>query len=99
MPRLDDHTRLLLHSPACGSRGIVRRAKTEGRIRLQWQSVVITGGSRGLALMLARQLGGMGAHETLMARDEHELRSGSTTSADVLIVRETSASVSGRRSR
>ena len=38
------------------------------------KSVVITGGSRGLGLVLARQLATEGARLTLMARDENELR-------------------------
>jgi NAD(P)-dependent dehydrogenase (short-subunit alcohol dehydrogenase family) len=38
-----------------------------------FKSVVITGGSRGLGLTLARQLAAEGARLTLMARDEEEL--------------------------
>jgi short-subunit dehydrogenase len=38
------------------------------------KSVVITGGSRGLGLVLARQLAGEGARLTLIARDEAELQ-------------------------
>jgi NAD(P)-dependent dehydrogenase (short-subunit alcohol dehydrogenase family) len=37
------------------------------------KSVVITGGSRGLGLVLARQLVGEGARVTLLARDDEEL--------------------------
>jgi len=37
------------------------------------KSVVITGGSRGLGLVLARELADDGARLTLVARDEHEL--------------------------
>ena len=37
------------------------------------RSVVITGGSRGLGLVMARQLAGEGARLTLVARDEQEL--------------------------
>ncbi len=37
------------------------------------RSVVITGGSRGLGLWLARELGGQGARVTLAARDQAEL--------------------------
>jgi NAD(P)-dependent dehydrogenase (short-subunit alcohol dehydrogenase family) len=56
------------------------------------KSVVITGGSRGLGLVLARQLAAEGARITLIARDEHELRRAADDihsrqpSADVLIV-------------
>jgi len=55
-------------------------------------SVVITGGSRGLGLVLARQLAAEGARLTLVARDERELRAATDSirehypSADVLIV-------------
>jgi short-subunit dehydrogenase len=38
------------------------------------KAVVITGGSRGLGLVLARQLAAEGARITLIARDENELR-------------------------
>ena len=38
------------------------------------KSVVITGGSRGLGLVMARQLADEGAKLTLVARDEEELR-------------------------
>jgi len=38
------------------------------------KSVVITGGSRGLGLVMARQLAGEGAKLTLIARDEGELQ-------------------------
>src|SRR5689334_7197150 len=37
------------------------------------RSVVITGGSRGLGLVMARQLADQGARLTLVARDEEEL--------------------------
>jgi NAD(P)-dependent dehydrogenase (short-subunit alcohol dehydrogenase family) len=56
------------------------------------KSVVITGGSRGLGLVLARQLAAEGARITLIARDEHELQRAADDiherwpSADVLIV-------------
>jgi short-subunit dehydrogenase len=56
------------------------------------KSVVITGGSRGLGLVLARQLAAEGARLTLIARDESELRRAvddlrdRQPSADVLIV-------------
>ena len=55
------------------------------------KSVVITGGSRGLGLVLARQLAAEGARITLVARDENELRRASDDiyerypSANVLI--------------
>jgi len=65
------------------------------------KSVVITGGSRGLGLVLARQLAAEGARITLIARDEQELRRAADDihsrwpSADVLTV---SADVGQRES-
>jgi NAD(P)-dependent dehydrogenase (short-subunit alcohol dehydrogenase family) len=56
------------------------------------KSVVITGGSRGLGLVLARQLASEGARITLIARNEEELRRAADDihtrqpAADVLIV-------------
>jgi short-subunit dehydrogenase len=56
------------------------------------KSVIITGGSRGLGLVLARQLAAEGARLTLVARDEAELERaahdirGRHPSAEVLIV-------------
>src|SRR5437868_2619871 len=44
-----------------------------GRINLEGRSALITGGSRGLGLAIARELGRLGAHVTLAARDEVEL--------------------------
>src|SRR5437868_9881909 len=44
-----------------------------GRINLQGRSALITGGSRGLGLAIARELGRLGAHVTVAARDEAEL--------------------------
>ena len=66
----------------------IRRAYT-----FSGKSVVITGGSRGLGLVLARQLAAEGARITLIARDENELQRAADdirdrhASADVLIVR------------
>jgi len=53
------------------------------------KSVLITGGSRGLGLVLARQLAAEGARLTLIARDESELR----RAADDLRERQPSAGV------
>jgi NAD(P)-dependent dehydrogenase (short-subunit alcohol dehydrogenase family) len=73
---------------------IVLRA---GRVRRVYdfsgKSVVITGGSRGLGLVLARQLAAEGARLTLVARDDNELGRAAADirdrqpSAEVLIVR------------
>jgi NAD(P)-dependent dehydrogenase (short-subunit alcohol dehydrogenase family) len=57
------------------------------------KSVVITGGSRGLGLVLARQLAADGARLTLIARDQSELQRAADDirdrqpSVDVLVVR------------
>ena len=48
------------------------RART--RFDFRGKSVVITGGSRGLGLVLARELAALGAKLTLIARDEAELQ-------------------------
>src|SRR5688500_2268502 len=45
------------------------------------KSVVITGGSRGLGLVMARELAAEGARLTLIARDEDEL---SRAAADIV---------------
>ena len=50
---------------ACYGRG--------ARIDFAGRVVVITGGSRGLGLVMARQLAAEGAHLCLLARDEEEL--------------------------
>jgi NAD(P)-dependent dehydrogenase (short-subunit alcohol dehydrogenase family) len=47
-----------------------RRAR---RMNLEGRSALITGGSRGLGLAIARELGRLGARVTLAARDEAEL--------------------------
>jgi NAD(P)-dependent dehydrogenase (short-subunit alcohol dehydrogenase family) len=43
------------------------------RLDLRGRTALITGGSRGLGLAVARELGRLGAHVTLAARDEAEL--------------------------
>lgn len=45
-----------------------------GRIHFRGRTAVITGGSRGLGLVIARQLAREGARLALLARDEEELR-------------------------
>lgn len=51
----------------------LRQMGKQAPISFQGSSVVITGGSRGLGLVLARQFAREGAHLTLLARDETEL--------------------------
>jgi short-subunit dehydrogenase len=46
--------------------------------RFQGRTVVITGGSRGLGLLIARQLAGEDAHLVLLARNPDELRNAET---------------------
>ena len=55
---------------AVGAKRIRRAYKFSGK------SVVITGGSRGLGLVLARQLAAEGARITLIARDEQRTTEG-----------------------
>lgn len=45
-----------------------------GRYSFFGRTVVITGGSRGLGLVMARMFAQEGAHLALLARDENELR-------------------------
>ena len=71
----------------------VRAKRLQRAYTFRGKSVVVTGGSRGLGLVLARQLAAEGARITLIARDENELRRAADDirdrhpSADVLIVR------------
>ena len=50
----------------------VRAKRMRRAYNFSGKSVAITGGSRGLGLVLARQLAAEGARITLIARDEHE---------------------------
>jgi NAD(P)-dependent dehydrogenase (short-subunit alcohol dehydrogenase family) len=69
-----------------------RATRTRRAYDFSGKSVVITGGSRGLGLVLARQLAVEGARITLIARDKSELGKAAEnirarhTSAEVLIV-------------
>jgi NAD(P)-dependent dehydrogenase (short-subunit alcohol dehydrogenase family) len=56
---------------AAAAFGAARRRA--GRIDLHGRTALITGGSRGLGLAIARELGRLGAHVTLAARDAAEL--------------------------
>ena len=67
----------------------VRAMRTRRAFDFGGKSVVITGGSRGLGLVLARQLAAEGARITLIARDEHELQ----RAADNIHARQPSAEV------
>ena len=56
-----------------GSLAGLRLARQRRAIDFAGRTVVITGGSRGLGLVLARQLAAKGARVCLLARDEREL--------------------------
>lgn len=62
---------LFLTGVAAGGAWALVRAL--GRIELRGKIAVITGGSRGLGLVLARALGGRGMRVVVCARDEEEL--------------------------
>src|SRR3954470_5653896 len=62
-------TAALTLGAAMAARGLRARRGIDFRGR----SVLITGGSRGLGLVIARELGQQGARVTLAARDEDEL--------------------------
>src|SRR6186713_725513 len=70
-----------------GGREILRQRR---RMDLRGRIVLITGGSRGLGLVLARQLAGYGARLAICARDGEELERGKSqlrfNAADVLAV-------------
>ncbi len=53
---------------------LAARAMRRPRFSFRDKVVGITGGSRGLGLVLARELAGEGAHLVLVARDPHELQ-------------------------
>jgi NAD(P)-dependent dehydrogenase (short-subunit alcohol dehydrogenase family) len=56
-----------------GAALVARQLRAARRIDFRGRRVVITGGSRGLGLLIARQLGAEGAHITVVARDADEL--------------------------
>jgi NAD(P)-dependent dehydrogenase (short-subunit alcohol dehydrogenase family) len=58
---------------ALGGALISRGVRTARRISFEGKSVLITGGSRGLGLLIARELADEGARLTLAARDRAEL--------------------------
>ncbi|HTL17874.1 MAG TPA: SDR family oxidoreductase, partial [Patescibacteria group bacterium] len=62
----------LLFGTACGLNLAAQRKRS--RFSFSGRSVVITGGSRGLGLVLARQLAQRGARISLLARDPEELK-------------------------
>jgi predicted amino acid dehydrogenase len=67
------HFLLGLGAGAAATIALGRLARTRHAIDFTGRTVVITGGSRGLGLVLARQFAAEGARLCLMARDEAEL--------------------------
>ncbi len=70
--------------------GAARLARQQRAIDFEGRTVVITGGSRGLGLVLARQLAAQGARLCLLARDVEELERARTqlpADAEVMTVR------------
>lgn len=57
-----------------GAGAALRKLRSREAIDFSGKSVVITGGSRGLGLVMARQLAAEGANLTLLARHEDELK-------------------------
>ena len=86
------HTALALIAAGFATTIAVRAKRMRRTYDFSGKSVVITGGSRGLGLVLARQLASEGARITLIARDEDDLRRAAADiydrhpSAHVLIV-------------
>src|SRR5688572_1240433 len=66
-------TALAAGAIALGGALISRGVRTSRRISFEGKSVLITGGSRGLGLLIARELADEGARLTLAARDRAEL--------------------------
>ncbi len=56
-----------------GAAAFATARRLVSRIDLHGRTALITGGSRGLGLAIARELGRLGAHVTLAARDAAEL--------------------------
>jgi NAD(P)-dependent dehydrogenase (short-subunit alcohol dehydrogenase family) len=67
-------TALAAGALAIGGALVARGLRASRRIDFHGRSVVITGGSRGLGLLIARQLAAEGARLTLAARDQAELQ-------------------------
>ena len=69
----DTTTRALIGIAGLGMALTARSVWRRNRYSFRGQSVVITGGSRGLGLVMARELADEGARLTLLARDAAEL--------------------------
>ncbi|MFI1582717.1 SDR family NAD(P)-dependent oxidoreductase [Embleya sp. NPDC020630] len=68
--------------------GAGKRLRTRSRADVWGRTALVTGGSRGLGLLIARELARLGARVTICARDEEELARAAT-----LIRRDTGRSV------
>jgi NAD(P)-dependent dehydrogenase (short-subunit alcohol dehydrogenase family) len=68
----------LMAAAGLGLCAIATKRARDRRWGFEDKVVVITGGSRGLGLVLARQLASQGAHLALLARSEADLRSAET---------------------
>jgi short-subunit dehydrogenase len=66
-------TALAASALTIGAALIARGRRAARTIDFRGRTVLITGGSRGLGLLLARELGGQGARVTIAARDRAEL--------------------------
>ena len=66
-------TALAIGAMALGGAMVARRLRASRRLEFRGRSVVITGGSRGLGLVMARLLAAEGARLTIAARDQDEL--------------------------
>jgi len=72
---LRDKAKLTIAAIAgCGAVLAIRAYEKRHEISFKNKSVVITGGSRGLGLLIAREMAAEGARLTLLARDSDELR-------------------------
>src|SRR4051794_35740772 len=67
------HISIAAAAAAIGGSLLARGLRAGRAISFRGRSVLITGGSRGLGLLIARQLGPEGARITLAARDADEL--------------------------
>jgi NAD(P)-dependent dehydrogenase (short-subunit alcohol dehydrogenase family) len=66
-------TTLTVAALAVGGALVARGRRASRRMDFRGRSVIITGGSRGLGLVMARQLADEGARLTIAARDQEEL--------------------------
>ena len=66
-------TALAIGAMALGGAMVARGLRASRRLEFRGRSVVITGGSRGLGLVMARLLASEGARLTIAARDQDEL--------------------------